>query len=176
MIHLCFYAYCWNIPIIQSQIWTQVLQYQHTDINQLLRHVQILQFVLAIILLLLILFEFSAQVQGTMIHFYNPTGVQCRWTAFHRLIVITICKCQPIHPLCHFHLVPLLWLVWYKLTFFWWTFSKTLSLNSPSGVLFDRSYLPISKKRPWRAKQRRLACNFSSAREFRTISTPEWYK
>ena len=42
----------------------------------------------------------------------------------------------------------------------------------PSGVLFDRSYFPISRNRPWGAKQRRLACNFSSARELSTTWTP----
>lgn len=44
--------------------------------------------------------------------------------------------------------------------------------HSPRGVLFDRSYLPISRKRPCLAKQRKLACSFSSAKEFRTTSTP----
>lgn len=45
--------------------------------------------------------------------------------------------------------------------------------DAPSGVLLDRSYLPISKKRPCLAKQRKLACSFSSASEFSTKSTPE---
>lgn len=43
----------------------------------------------------------------------------------------------------------------------------------PSGELLERSYLPISKNRPCLARQRILACSFSSAREFRTTFTPE---
>ena len=44
---------------------------------------------------------------------------------------------------------------------------------SPRGELLDRSYFPISRKRPCRARHLRLAWSFSSAREFRTMSTPE---
>ena len=43
----------------------------------------------------------------------------------------------------------------------------------PRGELLDRSYFPISRKRPCRARHLRLAWSFSSAREFRTMSTPE---
>lgn len=58
------------------------------------------------------------------------------------------------------------------------TCTVTISLSVcvtywPSGELLDRSYLPISRNRPCLARQRILACSFSSAREFSTTSTPE---
>lgn len=43
---------------------------------------------------------------------------------------------------------------------------------SPRAWLLERSNLPISRKRPCWARHRTLACSFSSAREFRTRSTP----
>lgn len=42
----------------------------------------------------------------------------------------------------------------------------------PRPLLLDRSNLPISKKRPCRARQRKLAWSFSSAKEFNTRLTP----
>lgn len=47
--------------------------------------------------------------------------------------------------------------------------------NLPRGVFLAKSYFPISRNFPWTASILTLACNLSSAREFNTISTPEWH-
>lgn len=53
---------------------------------------------------------------------------------------------------------------------------RTGPIFVPRAVLFERSNFPISKKRPCCASTRKLACSFSSASEFNTMSTPGVHK